>query len=400
MIIKPRIRGFICTTAHPRGCAAHVRQQIDYVKRAGTIDAGIKNALVIGCSGGYGLASRVVAGFGCGAKTLGVSFEKSPSETKCATAGWYNNIAFEEAAAVDGLYAKTLDGDAFSDEMKAKVIQTLSEDVGQIDLLIYSLASPVRLHPRTGVLHRSAIKPLGDAVTMKSLKVDKGEVHEVALEPGDADDIANTVAVMGGEDWQFWIDALQEADLLATHFRTLAYTYLGSELTWPIYWEGTLGKAKEDLHRAAANITTRLDSVGGSARVASLKGVVTQASSAIPVVSLYMSLLLRVMKEQDLHEDCIQHIYRLYATQLARGVEQRLDASGRIRVDDVELSDAVQGEIKRRWPIVTTENLSDLGDLDGYKADFLKIFGFGLADVDYDEDLDPSLGRVVDSHTA
>ncbi len=394
MIIKPRIRGFICTTAHPRGCAAHVRQQIDYVKRAGSIDAGIENALVIGCSGGYGLASRVVAGFGCGAKTLGVSFEKPPSETKCATAGWYNNIAFEEAAAVDGLYAKTLDGDAFSDEMKAKVIQTLSEDVGQIDLLIYSLASPVRLHPRTGVLHRSAIKPLGDAVTMKSLNVDKGEVHEVALEPGDADDIANTVAVMGGEDWQFWIDALQAADLLATDFRTLAYTYLGSELTWPIYWEGTLGKAKEDLDRAAANITTRLADLGGSARVASLKGVVTQASSAIPVVSLYMSLLLRVMKDQDLHEDCIRHIYRLYATQLARGVEQRLDATGRIRVDDVELSDAVQGEIKRRWPIVTSENLSDLGDLEGYKDDFLKIFGFGLPDVDYDEDLDPSLGRL------
>ncbi len=394
MIIKPRIRGFICTTAHPRGCAAHVRQQIDYVKRAGSIDAGIENALVIGCSGGYGLASRVVAGFGCGAKTLGVSFEKPPSETKCATAGWYNNIAFEEAAAVDGLYAKTLDGDAFSDEMKATVIQTLSEDVGQIDLLIYSLASPVRLHPRTGVLHRSAIKPLGDAVTMKSLKVDKGEVHEVALEPGDADDIANTVAVMGGEDWQFWIDELRAADLLATDFRTLAYTYLGSELTWPIYWEGTLGKAKEDLDRAAANITTRLADLGGSARVASLKGVVTQASSAIPVVSLYMSLLLRVMKDQDLHEDCIRHIYRLYATQLARGVEQRLDATGRIRVDDVELSDAVQGEIKRRWPIVTSENLSDLGDLEGYKDDFLKIFGFGLPDVDYDEDLDPSLGRL------
>ena len=394
MIIKPRIRGFICTTAHPRGCAAHVRQQIDYVKRAGSIDAGIENALVIGCSGGYGLASRVVAGFGCGAKTLGVSFEKPPSETKCATAGWYNNIAFEEAAAADGLYAKTLDGDAFSDEMKATVIQTLSEDVGQIDLLIYSLASPVRLHPRTGVLHRSAIKPLGDAVTMKSLNVDKGEVHEVALEPGDADDISNTVAVMGGEDWQFWIDELQAADLLATGFRTLAYTYLGSELTWPIYWEGTLGKAKEDLDRAAANITTRLADLAGNARVASLKGVVTQASSAIPVVSLYMSLLLRVMKDQDVHEDCIRHIYRLYATQLARGVEQRLDATGRIRVDDVELSDAVQGEIKRRWPIVTSENLSDLGDLEGYKDDFLKIFGFGLPDVDYDEDLDPSLGRL------
>ncbi len=394
MIIKPRIRGFICTTAHPRGCAAHVQQQIDYVKRSGVIDAGVKNALVVGCSGGYGLASRVVAGFGCRANTLGLSFEKSPSAKRTATAGWYNNAAFEEAAAGEDLYAKTLDGDAFSDEMKAAVVGTLTEEVGRIDLLIYSLASPVRQHPRTGVLHRSAIKPLGKAVTMKSLNVDKGQVHEVALEPGDADDIANTVAVMGGEDWQFWIEALRAADLLAPSFRTLAFTYLGSELTWPIYWEGTLGKAKEDLDRAATEITSQLVDLGGSARVASLKGVVTQASSAIPVVSLYMSLLFRVMKDQGLHEDCVQHIYRLYATQLARGVEPRLDASGRIRVDDVELSDPVQGEIKRRWPIVTSDNLSELGDLDGYKADFLKIFGFGLPGVDYDEDVDPWLGRI------
>ncbi|MCZ6657754.1 MAG: trans-2-enoyl-CoA reductase family protein [Gammaproteobacteria bacterium] len=394
MIIKPRIRGFICTTAHPRGCAAHVQQQIDYVKRSGVIDAGVKNALVIGCSGGYGLASRVVAGFGCGANTLGLSFEKSPSVKKTATAGWYNNAAFEEAAAAEGLYAKTLDGDAFSDEMKAAVVRTLTEEVGRIDLLIYSLASPVRRHPRTGVLHRSAIKPLGKAVRMKSLNVDKGQVHEIALEPGDADDIANTVAVMGGEDWQFWIEALRGADLLAPSFRTLAFTYLGSELTWPIYWQGTLGKAKEDLDCAATEITAQLVDLDGSARVASLKGVVTQASSAIPVVSLYMSLLFRVMKDQGLHEDCVQHIYRLYATQLARGAEPRLDASGRIRVDDVELSDPVQGEIKRRWPIVTSDNLSELGDLDGYKADFLKIFGFGLPGVDYDEDVDPCLGRI------
>ncbi len=393
MIIKPRIRGFICTTAHPRGCAAHVQQQIDYVKRSGIIYAGVKNALVVGCSGGYGLASRVVAGFGCRANTLGLSFEKSPSAKRTATAGWYNNAAFEEAAAGEDLYAKTLDGDAFSDEMKAAVVGTLAEEVGRIDLLIYSLASPVRQHPRTGVLHRSAIKPLGKAVTMKSLNVDKGQVHEVALEPGDADDIANTVAVMGGEDWQFWIEALRAADLLAPSFRTLAFTYLGSELKWPIYWDGTLGKAKEDLDRAATEITAQLVDLDGSARVASLKGVVTQASSAIPVVSLYMSLLFRVMKDQGLHEDCVQHIYRLYATQLARGVQPRLDASGRIRVDDVELSDPVQGEIKRRWPIVTSDNLSELGDLDGYKADFLKIFGFGLPGVDYDESVDQCLGR-------
>ncbi|MDE0062558.1 MAG: trans-2-enoyl-CoA reductase family protein [Gammaproteobacteria bacterium] len=392
MVIKPRIRGFICTTAHPRGCAAHVNGQIEYIRSAGPIDAGVKNALVVGCSGGYGLASRIVAAAGCGADTLGVSLEKPPSSKRTATAGWYNNLAFEEA--VDG-YARTLDGDAFSDELKADAVEAIRNDMGKLDLLVYSLASPVRRHPRTGFLHRSALKPLGETLRMKSLNVDKGEVIEVALEPGTEDDIANTVAVMGGEDWEMWIDALAEADLLAPGFRTLAFTYLGSDLTWPIYWEGTLGKAKEDVDRAAAAITRRLAHLGGSARVASLKAVVTQASSAIPVVSLYMALLFRIMKERGLHEDCIRHIYRLYATQLATGATQRLDEAGRIRVDDVELSEPIQGEVKRRWGVVATENIAELGDLPGFREDFLKIFGFGLAGVDYEEDLDPALGRDV-----
>ena len=392
MIVKPRIRGFICTTAHPRGCAAHVRRQIDYVTSAGPIDAGVANALVVGCSGGYGLASRIVAAAGCGANTLGVSLEKPPGRKRTATAGWYNNLAFEEA--VDG-YARTLDGDAFSDEMKADAVGVIGNDMGRIDLLVYSLASPVRRHPRTGFLHRSALKPLGERLTMKSLNVDKGEVIEVALEPGTDEDIANTIAVMGGEDWEMWIDALARANLLAPGFRTLAFTYLGSDLTWPIYWEGTLGKAKEDLDRAAAAITRRLAGLNGSARVASLKGVVTQASSAIPVVSLYMALLFKVMKEQGVHEDCVRHIYRLYATQLATGAAQRLDEVGRIRVDDVELSESVQGEVKRRWGSVGTENLAELGDLPGFREDFLKIFGFGFAGVDYAEDLDPALGRDI-----
>ena len=392
MIIKPRIRGFICTTAHPRGCAAHVAEQIEYVKSAGPIDAGVKNAVVVGCSGGYGLASRIVAAAGCRANTLGVSLEKPPSAKRTATAGWYNNRAFEEA--VDG-YAGTLDGDAFSDGMKADAVEAIRSGMGKIDLLVYSLASPVRLHPRTGFLHRSALKPLGETLRMKSLNVDKGEVIEVALEPGTEDDIANTVAVMGGEDWEMWIDALAEADLLAPGFRTLAFTYLGSDLTWPIYWEGTLGKAKEDVDRAAAAITRRLTHLGGSARVASLKAVVTQASSAIPVVSLYMALLFRIMKDGGVHEDCIRHIRRLYATQLATGVSQRLDEAGRIRVDDVELSEPIQGEVKRRWGLVATENLRELGDLPGFREDFLKIFGFGLPGVDYEEDLDPALGRDI-----
>ena len=390
MIVKPRIRGFICTTAHPLGCAAGVRQQIETVQAAGPIDAGVSNALVLGCSGGYGLASRIVAGAGCGANTLGVSLEKPPSEKRTASAGWYNNAAFD--AAPLGPRAATIDGDAFADATKAEVVDALKADFGQIDLLVYSLASPVRLHPRTGVLHRSAIKPLGETLTMKSLNVNKGEVTQVALEPGTEEDIANTVAVMGGEDWEFWIDALDGANLLASGFRTLAFTYLGSELTWPIYWDGTLGRAKADLDRAAGAITERLARLGGSARVASLKGVVTQASSAIPVVSLYMSLLFKVMKEQGLHEGPIEHIHRLFATQLAKGAAPRLDEAGRIRVDDVELSAQVQDEVKRRWPMVTTENLKEFGDLEGYNTDFLKIFGFGFEGVDYEADVDPTLG--------
>ncbi|MYK82309.1 MAG: trans-2-enoyl-CoA reductase family protein [Gammaproteobacteria bacterium] len=393
MIVKPRIRGFICTTAHPLGCAAGVQRQIDAVQAAGPVDAGVDNALVLGCSGGYGLASRIVAGAGCGANTLGVSLEKPPSEKRTASAGWYNNAAFD--AAPLGPRAATIDGDAFADATKAEVVNALKAGFGPIDLLVYSLASPVRLHPRTGVLHRSAIKPLGETLSMKSLNVNQGEVTQVDLEPGSEEDTANTVAVMGGEDWEFWIDALDQAGLLAPGFRTLAFTYLGSELTWPIYWDGTLGQAKADLDRAANAITERLAPIGGSARVASLKGVVTQASSAIPVVSLYMSLLFKVMKEQGVHEGPIEHIHRLFATQLAKGARPRLDEAGRIRMDDVELSAEIQDEVKRRWSVVTTENLNELGSLDGYHADFLKIFGFGFEGVDYDADIDPTLGRDI-----
>jgi enoyl-[acyl-carrier protein] reductase/trans-2-enoyl-CoA reductase (NAD+) len=396
MIVKPRIRGFICTTAHPAGCARNVEKQIEFVQAQPPVD-GPKNVLVLGASGGYGLASRVCAAFGAGAATLGVSFEKSPTQTKTGTAGWYNNIALEEAAKAQGLFAKTLDGDAFSDEMKTRVVEIIKTEMGgSIDMLVYSLASPVRVHPRTGELHRNAIKPLGEALQIKTLNVDKGLVHEVDLEPATPEETAGTITVMGGEDWEFWISALREAGVLSEQFRTVAYTYIGSELTWPIYWHGTLGKAKEDLDRAAQAITSELQSLHGQARVVSLKAIVSQASSAIPVVPLYASLLFRVMKNANLHEEIIEHIYRLFATQLATGASENLDEKGRIRMDDVELSEPIQGELKRLWPLVTTENLPDYGDLEGFRTDFLKIFGFGFDGVDYDAEQDPTLGRQID----
>ncbi len=389
MIVKPRIRGFICTTAHPGGCKAHVAEQIGYVSQAAPIKSGgIKNVLVLGCSGGYGLASRIVSAFGCGANTLGVSFEKAPTDSKTASAGYYNNLAFEEQANSAGLYAKTIDGDAFSDGMREQVLATIRQDLRTIDLVVYSLASPVRQHPRTGELHRSTIKPLGAVLDIKTVHVEKGEVSNVSLEPATAEETANTVAVMGGEDWEFWIDALIGADLLAANAQTVAYTYIGSEITWPIYWEGTLGAAKADLDRASAAIRNKLAVVGGDARVAVLKAIVSQASAAIPVVPLYVALLFKVMKEQGSHEECIEHIYRLFATQLSTA-PAHLDDNGRIRVDDLELSQAVQDAVKARWSVVTTDNLPELGDLAGFRQDFLKIFGFGIANVDYDADVNP-----------
>ncbi len=390
MIIKPRIRGFICTTAHPTGCAANVHAQIDHVRGAGPIENAPQNALILGCSGGYGLASRIVAAFGGGAATLGVSFEKEPSENKTGTAGWYNNRAFEREAHAAGLYARTLNADAFADATRAQVIDIIREDMQPIDLLVYSLASPVREHPRTGELHRSAIKPLREVLHMKTLNVDKAEVHEVDLVPATQAELADTVKVMGGEDWEYWVEALQEAGVLAPGFRTVAYTYIGSELTWPIYWEATLGAAKEDVDRAAIAIRERLAALDGDARVAVLKAVVTQASSAIPVVPLYNSILFRVMKEAGVHENCIQHIDRLFREQLlAEPARQRRDEVGRLRVDERELDPDIQAEVRRRFEAVTTDNLEQLADLPGYRADFLRIFGFGVEGVDYEAEVSP-----------
>ena len=385
MIVKPRIRGFICTTAHPTGCVANVRAQIASVE---PLEGGPKRALVLGASGGYGLASRIVAAFGAGAETIGVSLERAPTSNKTASAGWYNNKAFQQAAGERGLYAKTFDGDAFSDEMKSKVIDEIRAHLGPIDLLVYSLASPVRQHPRTGVVYRSAIKPVGRHFHVKTLNQATGEVREVDLEPATDEETAATVVVMGGEDWEFWVDALLDANVLAPGFKTVSYTYIGSELTWPIYWHATLGKAKEDLDRAAKAINVRLSALGGDARVAVLKAVVTQASSAIPVVPLYFALLFRVMKDAHNHENCIDHIDRLFRGALYSGEAPNVDEVGRLRLDDRELSEAIQEEVLRRWPLVSGENVADLADLEGIRADFLKIFGFGLDGVDYDADVD------------
>jgi enoyl-[acyl-carrier protein] reductase/trans-2-enoyl-CoA reductase (NAD+) len=387
VIIAPRIRGFICTTAHPTGCAMNVRGQVAQVLDEGPIADGPKRVLVVGCSTGYGLASRIVMAFGCGADTIGVSFERAPAPTKTASAGWYNNRAFESEARAVGRKAVTLDGDGFSDAIKDAAIAAIRAELGQVDMLIYSMAAPVRVHPVTGVTYRSAIKPLGAPVRVKTLNTDTGEVFDTELAPATPEEEAATVAVMGGEDWERWIDALEAAGVLAPGFRTLSYTYIGSELTWPIYWRATLGKAKEDLDRAAGAIRARLG--GGAARVVSLKAVVTQASSAIPVVPLYGTVLFRVMKQMGLHEGCLEQISRLFREVLDHPV---LDDAGRLRLDDRELSAPVQTEVTRRWRLVTTQTMAELADLPGYRSDFLRLFGFGVAGVDYEQDVDPMMG--------
>lgn len=390
MIVKPRMRGFICTTAHPVGCRAHVLEQIAAVRQGGVVGDGstsVGNALVIGCSAGYGLASRISAAFGGGARTLGVSFEKPPDRKRTASAGWYANRAFDRAAAEAGLWADTVEGDAFSDALKAQVAERIREAFGRLDLLVYSLAAPVRTDPETGETHRSAIKPLGEAFHVKTLDVDRGQVVDVTLEPADEQETASTVKVMGGEDWERWVRFLREQDLLADGFRTVAYTYIGSELTWPIYWHGTLGRAKTDLDRAAGALREALRSLDGDARVAVLKAVVTQASAAIPVVPLYTSLLFRVMKAQGVHEEVIEHVHRLFRDRLYGG-DPNFDDAGRIRMDERELADAVQAEVAARWPRVTTDNLPELADFDGFRKDFMKVFGFRIDGVDYDADVD------------
>lgn len=389
MIIQPKIRGFFCLTSHPTGCATHVRQQIDYVKLKGPIANGPKRVLVVGASTGYGLASRITAAFGSGAGTVGVFFDKAPTERKPGTAGWYNTAAFTKAAREAGLYAKSINGDGFSDDVKAQAIDAIRKDLGTIDLFVYSLAAPRRTHPRTGEVFQSTLKPLGRTYTGKTVDTDKLEVKDVTIEPATEDDVRQTVAVMGGEDWEMWIDALLEAGVLAEGCRTVAYTYIGTELTWAIYREGTIGKAKEDLERAAAAITERLRALDGRAYIAVMKALVTQSSSAIPVVPLYISTLYKVMKEKGIHEGCVEQIHRMFVSRLYAQGDLPTDDAGRLRLDDREMRDDVQSEVAARWTRVSTENLAELTDIQGYRSDFLRLFGFGLDGVDYEADVNP-----------
>ncbi|MFU8892475.1 MAG: enoyl-ACP reductase FabV [Luteolibacter sp.] len=391
MIVAPKIRGFICTTAHPDGCARHVAQQIEVVKSRGPIAHAPKKVLVIGSSTGYGLSSRIAAAFGGGAATIGVFFEKPGDENRCGTAGWYNTAAFEREAAAAGLYARSFNGDAFSDDMKAAVIEAIKADLGQVDCVIYSLASPRRTHPKTGETYKSVLKPIGQSFTNKNLNTTTGVVDEVTLPPAEGDDVAQTVAVMGGEDWEMWINALHEAGLLAQGATTVAYSYIGPEVTWPIYKNGTIGQAKEDLERAQRALDDRLAPLGGKAWVSVNKALVTQASSAIPVVPLYISLLYKVMKANGNHEDTIEQMDRMFRERLYGIASPQPDEAGRIRIDDWEMADDVQQLVNQRWEAVNTENFAALGDFEGYQSSFLRLFGFGLDGVDYGADTNTAM---------
>lgn len=397
MIIAPKIRGFICTTAHPEGCAKHVAEQIAVVKSRGLIENGPKKVLVIGSSTGYGLSSRIAAAFGSNAATIGVFFERPGEADRTATAGWYNTRAFEQEAAAAGLYARSFNGDAYSDPVKAEVIAAIKADLGQVDLVIYSLASPRRTDPKTGEVYKSVLKPIGQLYTNKNLNTGTGVVNEVTIEPAEGDDIEQTVAVMGGQDWELWTDALLAAGVLAHGVQTVAYSYIGPEVTWPIYKNGTIGRAKEDLERVQRVLDTKLAPLHGKAWVSVNKALVTQASSAIPVVPLYISLLYKAMKAQGTHEDCIEQMDRLLRDRLYSGNPQP-DEAGRIRVDDWEMEPALQALLAQRWQEVNTENLAQLGDFDGYQSSFLRLFGFGLSGVDYSADTDPAVGVPSLSH--
>jgi len=388
MIVKPKIRGFICITAHPEGCAAHVQEQIDFIKSKAPISDGPKNVLVIGASTGYGLAARIAAAFGSKANTVGVFYERPSINGRCASAGWYNSVAFEKKAHAEGLYAKSVNGDAFSDEVKTEVIDLIKKDLGSVDLIIYSLAAPRRQHPKTGEVHKSVLKPIGESFSGPTMDTDKGVISSVTLEPATQEEIDGTISVMGGEDWEMWVKALDEAGLISEGCQSAAFSYIGPKSTWPIYWNGTIGQAKTDLDQAASRIDALLKLHRGTAFVSVNKAVVTQASSAIPVVPLYISLLFKVMKEKGLHEGCIEQLYRLYADQMYNGNALDFDDAGRVRVDDWEMKPEVQEAVAELWDQVSNENFTQISDYAGYKKDFLNLFGFAVEGVDYNADVD------------
>ncbi len=386
MIIEPRMRGFICLTSHPEGCDKNVLTQINYTKSKGEIN-GPKKVLVIGASTGFGLASRITSAFGSKAATIGVFFEKPSTEGKPASPGWYNSAAFEKYAHQEGLYAKSINGDAFSNEIKQKTIDLIKQDLGQVDLVIYSLASPVRTNPNTGITHKSVLKPIGGTFTNKTVDFHTGIVSNISIEPCNEEDIENTIAVMGGEDWDMWIDVLKKENLLAQNAMTIAYSYIGPSLTEAVYRKGTIGRAKDDLEATAFKITEKLKDLGGSAFVSVNKALVTQASSAIPVIPLYISLLYKTMKEAGIHEGCIEQIQRLFKDRLYTGSNIPVDEKGRIRIDDWEMREDIQAKVAELWTVATTESLSQLGDLDGYKSDFYNLFGFKVPNVNYEQDV-------------
>ncbi len=389
MIIKPRVRGFMCITTHPTGCEVNVKNQIDTIKSQGAIDSP-KRVLVIGSSTGYGLAARITAAFGGGASTLGIFFEKPGTDRKPGTAGWYNSAAFHSYAEAEGLYAKSINGDAFSNEVKEKTIATIKEDLGQVDLVIYSLAAPRRQHPVTGEVFNSTLKPVGKNISMRGINTDKEEIQEFSMEAASQQEIDDTVAVMGGEDWEMWMDALAEAGVLADGAKTTAFTYIGDKITWDLYWDGTIGQAKKDLDARVIGIRDKLAVHGGDARVSVLKGVVTQASSAIPIMPLYLAMLFKEMKTRGTHEGCIEQLYRLF-TECLYSDSPRTDEEGRLRVDELEMDPEVQSAVAAAWSEISTENLISSTDFKGYKQDFLNLFGFEIEGVDYEAEVNPEV---------
>ena len=390
--VQRRSRGFICLNAHPQGCRRNVEEQIRAVAEHGARRAGPANVLVIGASTGYGLASRIAAAWCFGAKTIGVFLERPPEGSKTASAGFYNTVAFHEFARRDGLFAASINADAFAPEAKRSAAELIRKSLGKVDLLIYSLAAPKRTDPASGATHSSVLKPIGSAYTNKTVELDSEKVGEITIPPANDQQIADTTTVMGGADWKLWLYMLDEQNLLANNFRTIAYSYIGPEMTWPIYRDGTIGRAKKDLELTARELRSHLSQkFGGDARIAIAKAIVTQASAAIPVVPLYMSILFRVMKERNLHEGAIEQMRRLFFDFLANDANPQFDSEGRIRLDDREMLPEVQSQVAALWPQVNTENLRRLSDFAGFQRDFRSLFGFEVSGVDYAQPVETKL---------